>query len=84
MVKCNYKENFPDDNDIRKLCNIQQARFEAAESLRKTTKCSNPYEDIDTGLEWNMIKVPPRKAAPGICFLRQNAELIKRSNVGTI
>lgn len=76
-------------NDIKKVMEYtNRLRFEAAfESLRENYSnalLNHLYEDIDTGLEWNMIKKCPQKESCTQAFtavLRQNAELIKRSNV---
>ncbi|AKB77926.1 Transcriptional regulator, ArsR family [Methanosarcina horonobensis HB-1 = JCM 15518] len=76
-------------SDIKKLMEFtRRLRFEAAlESSRKEYSnaiLSHLFEDIDTGLERNMIKKCPEKQKCTSAFtalLQQNAELITKNRV---
>lgn len=76
-------------NDIKKVMEYtNRLRFEAAfESLRENYSnalLNHLYEDIDTGLERNMVKKCSQKENCTLAFtavLKRNAELIKRSKV---
>jgi len=76
-------------SDIRKVMEYtNRLRFEAAfENLRENYSnalLNHLFEDIETGLERNMVKKCPQKESCTLAFtavLRQNAGLIKRSKV---